>query len=530
MKKITAIPLIESGFLSNLITDYLNQTETVKNLYSNFSSIEGFRNQIKAKKNYNQQSRDVLVAVLQSQHEKLNLSDKAKFNIHQLKNKNTFTVTTGHQLNLFSGPLYVIYKLLTTINLAEELNKNFPENYFVPVYWMATEDHDFDEINHFWVHQQKLQWNKINGGAVGNFDTAGLNEVFNQFKNLLNNHPKSDIILDLFEKSYLKHDNLADANRFLINSLFGKYGLVIVDGNDVALKNQFKSFFADELINNSCEKAVDFSNVTMAKKYKIQVNPRAINLFYLSDGLRERIVLEEGIYKILNTNITFSKDEILEEVKNYPARFSPNVLMRPLYQEVVLPNLCYIGGAGELAYWLQLKSYFESQKIDFPILLHRNTAIILTKKQQHKIQKLGLTPQEILMPLADLIHKKIKEIAVHEIDFSKERHHLEILFKQLEVVASKTDKSFIGAVKAQQKKQINGLNKLEKRFLKAEKRKHQVYINQLTNLHIELFPNGILQERIQNFTDLLLQNDKAIAELKNQLNPLDLTFDIFHLP
>ncbi|MDO9261597.1 MAG: bacillithiol biosynthesis cysteine-adding enzyme BshC [Flavobacteriaceae bacterium] len=530
MKKIAAIPLVETGFLTNLITDYLTQKLEVKDFYGNFPNLDGFQHQLKHRKKFDSQKRAELVKLLQSQNKFLALSEITKNNIRQLNNENTFTVTTGHQLNLFSGPLYVIYKLLTTINLADELKNKFPENHFVPIYWMATEDHDFEEINHFWVHQQKLQWHKKSGGAVGQFNTDGLDEVFNQFKNLLIDNPNSEPILHLFEQSYLKHTNLADANRYLINELFGKFGLVIIDGDDAGLKNQFKTFLVDELINHTCEKSVILANTELEKKYKIQVNLRAINLFYLKDGIRERIFFEEDNYKILNTNFTFSKEEMLQEVEQYPERFSPNVLMRPLYQEVVLPNLCYIGGAGELAYWLQLKFYFETQKVDFPILLHRNSALILTEKQQQKIQKLGLNQQEILWPLTDLINQKIKEIAAHEIDFSKERTQLELLFKQLEAIATKTDKSFIGAVKAQHQKQINGLNKLEKRLIKAEKRKHQAYINQLTNLHIELFPNGILQERTKNFTDLLLLNKDAISALKHQFNPFDFSIDIFQLP
>jgi uncharacterized protein YllA (UPF0747 family) len=221
---------------------------------------------------------------------------------------------------------------------------------------------------------------------------------------------------------------------------------------------------------------------------------------------------------------------MLDEVSHFPEKFSPNVLMRPLYQEVILPNLCYIGGAGELAYWLQLKSYFECQKVDFPILLHRNSALILTKKQQEKLHQLNISLEELLIPLPQLINKKIEEISTVSIDFSKEHAYIENMFSAMEKIAELTDKSFIGAVKAQRKKQLNGLYKLENRLLKAERRKHQEYINQLTKLHLEFFPNGNLQERIQNITDLMLLNEKVIAELKNKLNPFDFSVDFFRLP
>ena len=530
MNKIESIPLVETGLLSNLIADYLNKESAINNLYANFPTLKGFEHQIKNRKHFNFQQRELLVSVLQTQNKKINLTEKTRFNIHQLKSENTFTVTTGHQLNLFTGPLYVIYKILTTINLADELNKKFPENYVVPVFWMATEDHDFDEINHFWVNHKKIQWNKNIGGAVGKITTDDLQTVFNQFKEIINNQPNADYLIDLFENTYLKQDNLANANRYLINELFGKFGLVIIDGNDPQLKSVFKPFMVDELTNYSCKKAVDLSNVELDKKYKIQVTPRTINLFYLKENFRERIVYVDEQFKILNTKIAFSKDEIIEEVENFPERFSPNVLMRPLFQEKVLPNLCYVGGAGELAYWLQFKSYFEVQNVDFPILLHRNSAFILTKKQEEKLKKLKVSYSDLLLHLPQLINKKTKEITELTIDFSKERENLKSIFLEMEKIAELTDKSFIGAVKAQHQKQINGLNKLEKRLFKAEKRKHQDYINQLTKLHFEFFPNGNLQERVINISDFLVQNEHVISDLKEQLNPLEATFDFILYP
>lgn len=527
MNKIDSIPLVETGLLSNLITDYLNQKSEIRHLYSNVSTIEGFKNQIEKRKSFSNNKRETLVRTLQIQNEKFNLSEKTKLNIRHLKSEKTFTVTTGHQLNLFTGPLYVIYKLLTTINLAKELQNKFPENQFVPVYWMATEDHDFEEINHFWSFNQKLQWNKKSDGAVGELNTDGLKSVFQMFKNLIDENTNSKYILNLFEQSYLKHSTLADANRYLVNELFGKYGLVIIDGNNHNLKSQFKKHIVDELLENSCLKEVEKCNNEIAKKYKVQVSPREINLFYFINGERQRIVHENSSFKILNTSKVFSKEEILNEVNQNPEKFSPNVLMRPLYQEVILPNLSYIGGAGELAYWLQLKSYFENQQVDFPILLHRNTALILSKKQQGKLDQLNVSFKELLNPLPQLINKKIQEITTVLIDFSKQRNYLKAMFSEMEKIAEHTDKSFIGAVRAQHQKQINGLNKLEKRLLKAEKRKHQVYINQLTKLHAELFPNGNLQERVNNISDILIQNPTFIDYLKEQLNPLDHTFEFF---
>jgi bacillithiol biosynthesis cysteine-adding enzyme BshC len=219
----------------------------------------------------------------------------------------------------------------------------------------------------------------------------------------------------------------------------------------------------------------------------------------LGDNLRERIINENGNYYVNSTSIVFTKAEILAELEKNPTHFSPNVLMRPVYQEVLLPNLCYIGGGGEIAYWLQLKSTFEAYNLTFPMLLLRNSALLATQKQAAKLSKLALNWEDLFLPQQSLLNKKTKEKSQFTIDFKAEKEHLRLQFKRLYLMANQTDKSFFGAVAAQEKKQIKGLDTLEKRLLKAEKRVLSNELSQITGLQNELFPKGILQERTANF-------------------------------
>ena len=356
---ITHIPFKKTGFFSKTMLDYLEKNEAIQPFYNNFPHISGFHNQIEEKqKLFRLQSRLVLVDALKSQYKNFNISKKTSEYIEILKKQNTFTVTTGHQLNLFTGPLYFLYKIISTINLCEELSEKFPEQNFVPIYWMATEDHDFEEINYFNFEGKKVQWNRKDGGPVGRFSTEGLEDVFNVFSNHLGSSKNAEFIRKLFSDGYLKHKNLADATRYIANELFGEFGLVILDGDDADLKQLFNPIVKDELENQTSFNAVSKTIKDLEKNYKIQVTPRELNLFYLGDEFRERIIFEDGIYKVNNTKITFSKAEILKEVDNNPKAFSPNVIMRPLYQEVILPNLCYLGGGGEMAYWLRVKKLF----------------------------------------------------------------------------------------------------------------------------------------------------------------------------
>ncbi len=524
------IPYHKTGCFSKLIVDYLQQDEKVKSFYNHFPNKEGFQKQIEEKQDFSVENRRVLVEVLEEQYQNSSLSDKTQKHIQLLKENNTFTVTTGHQLNLFTGPLYFLYKIITTINLAEELQKFFPKYHFVPIYWIATEDHDFEEINHFYHNEKKFQWNKKVSGAVGNISTKGLETVFEEFQKEVGSSVFGKELQRLFSEVYLGHSSLVEATRFLVNELFGDKGLVILDANHRALKRCFQQSIKDELLHQTTYKAVQKISEKLNKNYFSQVNPRLINLFYLKDDLRERIVLEQGIYKVTNSNILFSEQEILTELETYPERFSPNVLMRPLYQETILPNLCYIGGGGELAYWLQLKSYFKEQKVPLPVLLLRNSVLLVQKKQLDKLQKLGVTIEDLFLPTHSLEKIVVQKLSEIPIDFSEQKALLREQFVGLKEIAKKTDASFIGAVNAQEKKQLKGLENLEKRLLKAEKRRLKDQLSRVVSLQNQLFPNQSLQERRANFSDFYKEiGGELLPLLSAHLKPLEQSFTVLKI-
>ncbi len=519
-----------SGYFSPLMNDYLDRKPNLQSLYNRFPSLENFEAQIQEKQeNFNGKNRTVLVSVLKEQYSKISTSDLTKQNIEALLSSNTFTITTGHQLNIFSGPLYFLYKIISTINLAKELKTKYPSQNFVPIYWMATEDHDFEEINYFNFKGRKFRWNKESNGPVGRLSTEGLADFFEVYERELGSGTNADAIKKLFEESYLNHSCLAEATRHLANALFGQYGLVILDGDNPDLKRTFIPYIKEELIQQTSHKKV-IETTEKLKDYTIQVNPREINLFYLDDNLRERIILENGKFKVNNTNIEFTESEILSVLENHPEKFSPNVIMRPLYQEVILPNLCYIGGGGEIAYWLELKSFFDAVKVTFPILLLRNSVVLATEKQVVKADKLGLSWKDLFSRQNDLINSKTAQLSEFPVDFSIQKEHLRKQFENLFEIAHQTDKSFLGAVKAQEAKQIKGLEKLEKRLLKAQKRKYSETLERIINLQNELFPNQSLQERQANFSQFYLENGTTLIEkLMQELKPLDANFETLKL-
>lgn len=516
-----------SGYFSKLIVDYLDEKPELQSLYNRYPKLDNFKAQIEEKKaNYPIENRQILVSVLEKQYQNFSLSEPAARNIQSLRDPNTFTVTTGHQLNLFTGPLYFLYKIISTINLCKELNEKYPAQHFVPIYWMATEDHDFDEINYFNYHDKKIQWNRESKGAVGRLATDELATVLETFKKEIGVSIHAAYLCDLFEKAYVTHHNLADATRYLANELFKNDGLIILDADADALKKLFVPYVTRELVEQISHQKVT-ETVPKLTEYSLQVNPRSINLFYLRDNLRERIINENGNYFVNSTSIVFTKTEILAELEKNPTHFSPNVLMRPVYQEVLLPNLCYIGGGGEIAYWLQLKSTFSAYGLTFPMLLLRNSVLLATQKQAEKLSKLALKWEDLFLPQQSLLDKKTKEKSQFTIDFTAEKEHLRMQFERLYQVANQTDKSFFGAVAAQEKKQIKGLETLEKRLLKAEKRVFSEEMTQITRLQNELFPKGILQERTANFAMYYEAfGPTLIEQLLTSLHPLAQNFTI----
>jgi bacillithiol biosynthesis cysteine-adding enzyme BshC len=519
-----------SGYFSPLMNDYLDQKTNLQPLYNRFPTLENFEKQILEKQaNFDDTSRKTLVSVLQKQYLNIETSALTSQNIEALNNTNTFTVTTGHQLNLFSGPLYFLYKIISTINLTTELKAKYPTYQFVPIYWMATEDHDFEEINYFNFKGKKFHWNRESTGPVGRLSTEGLDEFLEIFALEIGSSLNANALKKLFEDAYINHDNLADATRHLANALFGINGLVILDGDSQDLKRNFIPFIKEELLNQSSHSLV-LETAEKLKDYTIQVNPREINLFYIEDNLRERIVFENNTYKVNHTKIEFSETEILALLQNHPEKFSPNVIMRPLYQEVILPNLCYIGGGGEIAYWLELKAFFASTKVTFPMLLLRNSVLLATEKQAKKADKLDLTWANLFSKKTDLINSKTKQLSEFPIDLTNLKEQLQKQFEALYKIVQQTDASFSGAVKAQEVKQNKGLENLEKRLLKAQKRKLSDILERITDLQNELFPNHSLQERQANFSEFYLENGtNLIPILFQKLKPLENNFEIIML-
>ena len=495
----TRIPYRQTGCFSKTVVDYIDQDISLKDFFKYPPTLQGIKKAIEDRKQF-KYNRKVLVQELRKQYSAVELSGKTKSNIEALASENTFTFTTAHQNNIFTGPLYFIYKILHTIKLAEYCKANLPGYDFVPVFYIGSEDADLDELNNVYVDGQKLIWNTKQTGAVGRMKVdKELIKLLGLMEGQLSVLPFGNEIVGLMKECYKEGDTIQLSTFKIVNKLFGEYGLVVLLPDNTELKRQMIPVFKDDLLNQTASGIVETTAERLSNAgYKVQANPREINLFYLKESIRERIESLDTDYSVLNTQIRFTKDELLAELNEHPERFSPNVILRGLYQETILPNLAFIGGGGETAYWLQLKDLFNHYKVPFPMLVLRNSFMIVEKKWQEKISKLGFTIEDFFLSQEELLNRIVMNESKNDVKLNGSLTELERMYENFKKQASAVDSSLEKHVEALKLRTVHRLQELEKKMLRAEKRKFTDQQRQINNIKEHLFPGNGLQERHDN--------------------------------
>jgi bacillithiol biosynthesis cysteine-adding enzyme BshC len=523
------IPLVQTGQIHKLSADYISGNEALKNLYDFKPDLTGLASAIEKRKSY-PVNRKILVESLKQQYSG-NFDQSGnkcvEDNINSLPDENTFTITTGHQLNIFTGPLYFIYKIASAVSYAQMLCKQYPQYHFVPVYWMATEDHDLEEINHFHIWGKTLKWDESPSGATGRMNPHSMASVIEELGTLMSNSPNGAEMISLFRKAYLEHNTLADATRYIVNELFKEYGLVVVDGDNSSLKKALIPTIEKDIFENTSYKAINATIGSLQKTYKLPLSPREINVFHLGANRRDRIVFEEGKYKVLDSDKSWTAEELKEELHKNPENFSPNVVLRPMYQELILPNLAYVGGNSEIAYWLELKGAFDSGNVFFPQLLVRDSALIIGKKAAEYLEMLKLKPEELFLSLEDL---KFRFYEVNELEHDSEKDAVIILDQyeklrnDLQGLPSDLAANIVKQMNIQVKEVRKWKNDIHQKQLELQEKK----VAKIDKIYASFYPEGELQERYDNFIPYYLQSGKGwIDMLVKEFNPLESICHIF---
>ncbi|HEY4155812.1 MAG TPA: bacillithiol biosynthesis cysteine-adding enzyme BshC [Puia sp.] len=492
------LPYAQTGYFSKLVTDYLNGSDFLKSFCAHPVSYAGIEAAIHNRELF-PTDRKTLVEVLQDQYRDQPENEAVNRNIRHLLDKNSFTVTTAHQPAIFTGSLYFIYKILHVVKLAEDLSARYPDKQFIPVYFMGSEDADLDELGHIYLDREKISWDTPQTGAVGRMNTKGLDRVIQRIEGEFASHPFGPELIQLLKTAYLESESIQAATFKLLHQLFAEYGLVVLIADDRRFKAAMTTVFKDDLIHHVPFQITEKTVIRLSEHYTAQANPREINLFYLKDDIRERIDLKDGIYKVYNTGISFSPEALEKELGLHPERFSPNVILRGLFQETILPDIAFVGGGGETAYWFELKDLFQHYRVPFPVLVLRNSFLIIRDCLKAKMEKAGLTPETVFQPEDELLARIVKTNSSNQLNLKKEIGQLNAYYDSLKQISDAVDETLVQHVEALRSKALKGITELEKKILRAEKRNFSDTRIRIQEIRETLFPLNGLQERIENF-------------------------------
>lgn len=527
----------------NLFLDYLYEFENVKEYFKhNFRDKDNY---LPLFKNISESRKDRQLNLslnIKNQYASLeSISGKTIRNIDLLDKEKTIAVVTGQQLGILGGPLYTIFKTITAIRLANQLSERYDEFKFVPVFWLEGDDHDFNEvrsINLFDNENQVLNIGykeEINDDdakqSIGkiNFDEA-LNEFFSNYEGSLRESDFKNELVSKLKECYQVGKSFKQSFRELLFWLFNEYGLVIFDPQDPQVKSLLKPIFKKEVNDFALhtQKLIQTS-AKLEELYHAQVKVKPVNLFYHTDDGRYSIEPVEGIFKLRRKRKQFTIEEILTEIENFPERFSPNVLLRPICQDYLLPTGFYIGGPSEIAYFAQVTPLYDYYDIVTPIIFPRSSATILEKNVSTGLDKYDLTMNDIFLGLDELKGKVIASLSENNIEsaFEEAVKEIELTFDKIKENLFAVDKTLVDSSGRYREKIMSLIAELRSKAIKAQETKHETTIRQLTRLSNILYPLGNLQEREINFSyfynkygkDFIrkVYDDISISEFEHQI-------------
>src|SRR5690606_10116452 len=420
----------QTGKFSKIVLDYVADATALKQFYEHPVNIAGIKAAISQRKNFNT-NRRLLADQFNHQYEKIEKNDLLKANIDALLSDNTFTICTAHQPNIFTGHLYFIYKILHVIKIAEVLKKEIPECNFVPVFFMGSEDADLEELNHVVIDGKKYEWQTKQTGAVGRMKIdAALTKLTDELSGRVLAEPFGEEIVHLLKDCYRLNSTIEEATLLFVHELFTPYGLLILLPDNAAWKKEMVSIFEDDIFNHTSSGIVQATSEKLAINYKAQAYPREINLFYLKDTIRNRIVAVNDHFVVHDTDVVFSKEAIRTELQLHPERFSPNVILRGLFQEIILPNVAFVGGGGELAYWLQLKDLFIKNEVPYPVLIVRNSFLIFEEKQVARLRKLEISATDLFKSESELLNEIVARDSDKTLHLEKEKSEIRKIYER----------------------------------------------------------------------------------------------------
>jgi len=483
--------------------------------------------------------KNILIDILKRQNVTFGGNEKTASNIELLKDENTFAVVTGQQVGLYTGNLYTILKTITTIKLAIDLKHKFQQYNFVPVFWLESEDHDLDEANH--VHlinrqnevvrigfeeqtsdsdESTLKKNLMPVGGI-KFDST-INEINEQLKDVLIDTDFKEKLIEKISSFYSEGNDYRHSFSLFMNWIFKDYGLVFVDCSDVEIKKLLTPVFEKELNTSPrlCEEIIKTS-AELEKEYDLQVKPKVINLFFIHNGNRLLIEpRENNRFALKNSKKRFEQEELMNILFENPEQFSPNVVLRPICQDYLLPTVAYVGGPSEVSYFAQLKSAYEHHDITMPVIFPRASVTIIENKVKKFLTNFEVHFEDIFNEkyLVSKVVDKLSEIKIED-EFSKVQDEVNRIFYDLKNTASKIDKTLSNSADNIKEKLVSGLENFKGKLVNAQAKRSETTTSQIDKVTNNIYPLNSLQERIINVSYFLNKyHDEFIKKLYDEID------------
>ncbi|HLT94271.1 MAG TPA: bacillithiol biosynthesis cysteine-adding enzyme BshC [Membranihabitans sp.] len=511
------------GKFSNNDIAYASGNSGLEQFYEFTPQENNLINVIEARKSH-LVDRSLLARVIRNQYQQFCQDPEVYNRIAQLEDPTTFTIITAHQPTLFTGPLYFVYKIISAIKVAQNFNSKQSPYRIQPIFVMGGEDHDFDEMNHLQLFGKKIIWEDEQGGSVGRYNTESLNEVLEQVYSILGESENAEFLKSKLAKAFSKPQGYGQGMQHFVHELLGQFGILVVHMDEVDFKRKMIPLFIDDLTNHTSHQVVkNIQDSFESAGFDKQAYVRPINLFYLAPHDRDRIELgEDGYYYTVNEGKKWSKEEIIEEVHQHPERFSPNVILRPIYQEIIFPNLAYVGGGGEISYWLERKDQFRKLGVFYPMLIRRDSFQLISTRDYESLMEWGFSVEDLMLPEHQLIEKYLSIYGRDEINLSTEIEKLKPLEEEIQRKVETIDPSLVARIGAQFAKFKNDLESVEKRLKKTEKQSHDKNISKIKRIRSKVFPDNGLQERVDNFMSwYILHGEGFFQVLLQEADPFD---------
>ncbi len=515
---------------NRLVQDYVSAFSNVQDFFEYHPDLpESWMNRRRWLLEHPLPHRAELVEGLRHYNRLLQNHDAAMKNIEKLANHNTFAVVGGQQAGILTGPLYVIYKAITLIKLAESLEEKTGEA-VVPVFWIASEDHDYDEVNHIYAQTWDGQVEKLQLSfePPGKYSISHLpvneSRVEEFIQTVFSRLPDSMHLPALKEKVLEMSRSTTTLNEFfarLLVWMFGEYGLILVDSADPFLRSLEQPVFSSFIQNDFSQELLLAQRTLIEKGYHAQVDIKEehAHFFIYEDGKRQLVYRKDGHFQTKDGERKFSAQELMQLLENDPCSFSANVVSRPLMQEYVFPVLAFVGGPGEIAYWAQLKPVFERLGMQMPIVLPRLSFTIMERDVHKYMQSFQVSFEDVYTNWAERRKAWMAEQSTlaWESQFFQVKKELGEIYLPFIQQLSNAEPGVRNVSESNWNRILMQVDYLEKKTAQAIEARHQAGLKQWEHIRVCLFPLEKPQERVYNiFGYLNKYGERLIGKLMEQ--------------